>query len=74
MVRRLALVKSREEAFNIGLQAELIDETNNQSSKFDSFILTEPGIPAVKIEAGHVLENVMVVFHRYSNLQGIKLD
>ena len=70
MAQRLALVKSRDEAFQIGLQTELLEPSQKQASKYDSFILSEPGVPAEKI-AGEVLENVKVLFHRYTSTQGI---
>ena len=70
MERRVALVKSRDDAFRIGIQTELIDETQSQNSKYDSFIMTYPGVAAVKVPEGQALESIKMVYHRYTNLQG----
>ena len=70
MARRIALVKSKDEAFKLGLNAESIDPSLKDSAKYDAFVLSEPGVPATKIPKGEVLENVMVLQHRYTNLQG----
>lgn len=70
MARRIALVKSKDEAFKLGLNAESIDPSLKDSAKYDSFVLSEPGVPATKLPKGEVLENVMVLQHRYTNLQG----
>ena len=70
MARRIALVKSKTEAFKLGLLAESTDPSLHDSAKYDAFIASEPGVPALKMPKGEVLENVMVLQHRYTSLQG----
>ena len=74
MTRRISLVKSKEDAFKLGLLAESIDPTLRDASKYDAFILSEPGVPAMKVPKEEVLENVFALFHRYTNLQGKMLE
>ena len=70
MSRKIALVKSQDQAFKMGNLVEALDPEENKNAAFDSFIVSEPGIPATKVPDGRVLNEVMVLFHRYSNLQG----
>ena len=70
MSRRISLVKSKNDAFKLSLSAESIDPSLQDASKYDAFVLSEPGVPAVKIPRGEVLDNIMTLQHRYSNLQG----
>ena len=70
MSRRIALVKNKDDAFKLGLSAESIDPSLQDSSKYDAFIVSEPGVPAMKIPRGEVLDNIMSIQHHYSNLQG----
>ena len=70
MGRQISLVKSKQDAFKNGLLAENIDELQRDSSQFDSFILTEPGVPARKVPDGLITHEVLTVSHRYSNIQG----
>ena len=70
MARRIALVKNKDDAFKLGLLAESIDPSLQDSSKFDSFIVSEPGVPAIKIPKGEVLDNIVTLQHHYTNLQG----
>ena len=71
MARKISLVKSREQAFKMGSIVEAIDPEEQKNAAFDSFILSEPGIPTFKVPDGRVLDEILVLFHRYSNLQGI---
>lgn len=70
MSRKISLVKSRDQAFKLGTLAEAIDPEEQKNAAFDSFIVSEPGIPAVKVPSGRVLDEIPMIFHRYSNLQG----
>ena len=70
MSRKISLVKSRDEAFKFGTLAEASDPEEEKNAAFDSFIISEPGIPAVKVPGGRVLDEIMLIYHRYSNLQG----
>ena len=67
---KISLVKSRNQAFRLGTLAEQLDPTQEKASCHDSFIISEPGILAVKLSVDKILENIMILFHRYSNLQG----
>ena len=69
-MRRVALVKSRDEVFKVGLQTELFDPTQDQLSKYDRYIVSEPGILAEKVPKEEVLSNIMMLYHRYSNMEG----
>ena len=73
MSRKISLVKSRDQAFKLGTLAEAIDPEERKNTAFDSFIVSEPGIPAEKVSNGRVLDEIAMIFHRYSNLQGKKL-
>ena len=70
MVRNVSLVRSKKQAFKIGLMAETFGNEESQASKYDAFILSEPGVPAVKIEEKDILDNIMIIFHRYSSIPG----
>ena len=71
MVRTVSLVKSKADAFKVGLLAENVEDESQNSNQFDSFILSEPGVPAVKVtEENHIVDSVMMLNHRYSNIQG----
>ena len=70
MARKISLVKSREQAFILGSLVESIDPEERKNAAYDSFIISEPGIPCFKIPERRVLDEVLVLFHRYSNLQG----
>ena len=72
MSRKIALVKSKDQAFKFGNIVEAIDPEEKKNAAFDSFIVSEPGIPAAKVPDGRVLDEVTMLFHRYSNLQGNK--
>ena len=69
-MRKISLVKSRDQAFKMGMMVEAIDPDEVKNAAFDSFIISEPGIPAIKVPGGRILEEILVLFHRYSNLQG----
>ena len=71
--RRISLVKAKHKAFNNGVLAEQVDPTQEQAARFDSFILSEPGVPATKLDRTDpkkIIDEVVVLFHLYSNLQG----
>ena len=69
MTRRIALVKPKSKAFAAGILAEQVDPTQQRAASFDSFILSEPGVPADKVQED-ILDEVHLIFHLYSNLQG----
>ena len=70
MTRRIALVKPKIKAFAAGILAEQVDPTQQKAASFDSFILSEPGVPTEKVQ-GDILDEIHLLFHMYSNLQGI---
>ena len=73
MVRKISLVRSKEQAFKIGLLAENLDgdmdEFRQNLSKYDAFILSEPGVTPLKVD-NDVQDYIIILFHRYSNLIG----
>ena len=69
MTRRIALVKPKRKAFAAGILAEQVDPTQQKAATFDSFIVTQPGVPAEKV-LEDILDEIQVLFHLYSNLQG----
>lgn len=73
MVRKISLVRSREQAFKIGLLAENLggefDEFGTNLAKYDAFILSEPGVTPIKVDKD-VQDYIVILFHRYSNLIG----
>ena len=69
MTRRIALVKPKKKAFAAGILAEQVDPTQQKAASFDSFIVSEPGVPCEKVQED-ILDEIYVLFHLYSNLQG----
>ena len=70
MGRKIALVKSQEQAFKLGCDAETMDPSQKDASKFDAFIVTEPGVPTIKVTEGDLVDQVRMLYHHYSNIQG----
>ena len=70
MVRNVSLVRSKKQAFKIGLMAENFGNDESESAKYDAFILSEPGVPAEKVPDTELLEHIMMLFHRYSTIPG----
>ena len=70
MVRNVSLVRSKKQAFKIGLMAENLGEETSYNSKYNAFILSEPGIPVKKIPENEVLDHIMMLYHRYSSIPG----
>ena len=76
MVRKISLVRSREQAFKIGLLAENLDgnldENRKNTANYDAFILSEPGITPEKVDKD-IQDHSVILFHKYSNLVGKSL-
>ena len=70
MAKTISLVKSKAQAFQLGLMAENIDPSQRRASSVDQFILTEPAPSTEKVDNDKLIDKVMMVFHRYSNIQG----
>ena len=70
MAKNIALVKSKSQAFHLGIMAENIDPSQRRASSFDPLIFTEPAVTTSKVDNDKLIDQVMMVFHRFSNIQG----